>query len=266
MNEYLAEKILKEYEIKCESNKKFPYLMLFNTVFACFFLVLSCIYVFNILLSGKISCWFYVLGIFVIFVILLSHIVMSLKIQKQIKIFQDNGSMNQIILPNEYTAFLQRIGSLKGISIEFIKDCFADNYIRKIYNYLTLIDIIKKNVINISEKGSLEKLLVDVKNLRPNVNEHKTSFLILIVGVISYPALDPVYKCISNAVLKNIKEANLIDGLLSYGINVFIVILMIIFIIFIALIIDKLFIRGDYNKRNTINNMLDNMVLLINQR
>ena len=37
MNEYLAEKILKEYEIKCESNKKFPYLMLFNTVFACFF-------------------------------------------------------------------------------------------------------------------------------------------------------------------------------------------------------------------------------------
>lgn len=64
------------------------------------------------------------------------------------------------------------------------------------------------------------------------------------------------------AVLKNIKEANLIDGLLSYGINVFIVILMIIFIIFIALIIDKLFIRGDYNKRNTINNMLDNMVLL----
>lgn len=40
MNEYLAEKILKEYEIKCESNKKFPYLMLFNTVFACFFLVL----------------------------------------------------------------------------------------------------------------------------------------------------------------------------------------------------------------------------------
>ena len=165
--------------------------------------------------------------------------------------------MNQIILPNEYTAFLQRIGSLKGISIEFIKDCFADNYIRKIYNYLTLIDIIKKNGINISEKDSLEKLLV---------NEHKTSFLILIVGVISYPALDPVYKCISNAVLKNIKEANLIDGLLSYGINVFIVILMIIFIIFIALIIDKLFIRGDYNKRNTINNMLDNMVLLINQR
>ena len=112
MNEYLAEKILKEYEIKCESNKKFPYLMLFNTVFACFFLVLSCSYVFSILLSGKISCWFYVLGIFVIFVILISHIVMSLKLQKQIKIFQDNGSMNQIILPNEYTAQWRQLKEL----------------------------------------------------------------------------------------------------------------------------------------------------------
>ena len=77
MNEYLAEKILKEYEIKCESNKKFPYLMLFNTVFACFFLVLSCIYVFEMLLSGKPSCWFYVCGFFVIVVILISHIVIE---------------------------------------------------------------------------------------------------------------------------------------------------------------------------------------------
>ena len=66
MDEYLAEKILKEYEIKCESNKRFPYLMLFNTVFTCFFLVLSCIYVFEMLLSGKLSFRFYVFGFFVI--------------------------------------------------------------------------------------------------------------------------------------------------------------------------------------------------------
>ena len=186
--------------------------------------------------------------------------------KKQLKIFQEGDSIDRTLLPDEYNVFLQRIGSLKVTSMEFIKDCFVNNYIRKIYNYLTLIDIIEKNGINVSEKGSLEKILVDVKNLRPNVNEHKTSFQILIVGVISYPALDPVYKCISNAVLKNVKEANLINSLLSYGIKVFLVIFMIIFIIFIALIIDKLFIRGDYNKRNTINNMLDNMVLLINQR
>lgn len=217
------------------------------------------------LLSGKPSFWFYVCGFFVIVVILMSHIVMSSKLKKQLKIFQEGDSIDRTLLPDEYNVFLQRIGSLKVTGREFIKGCFVNNYIRKIYNYLTLIDIIEKNGINVSETDSLEKLLVDVKNLRPNVNEHKTSFQILIVGVISYPALDPVYKCISNAVLKNVKEANLIDGLLSYGINVFIVISMIIFIIFITLIIDKLFIRGEMDVL-IFNFYITNFYLKLNKR
>jgi|GEM_PF-7063032 hypothetical protein len=70
MDEYLAKKILKEYEIKCDSNRRFLYLMIFNIVFTCFFLVLSYIYVFKLLLSGKPSFWFYVLKIFIIALII----------------------------------------------------------------------------------------------------------------------------------------------------------------------------------------------------
>lgn len=70
MDEYFTKKILKEYEIKCDSNRRFPCLTIFNIVFTCFFLALSYTYVFKLLLSGKPSFWYYVLKVFIIALII----------------------------------------------------------------------------------------------------------------------------------------------------------------------------------------------------
>ena len=245
MEEFKAKLLIDEYAKKCTRNGRFPIILNISNYMLIFFAFLAFFELFSLMAFYNIYIYLIIWSSAIIFIFICLYVAIYYKTRKSL-IKRKLTKKEKKMLPLEYKKFLYDVKSKNKFF--YIKDCFFKNTVDLVYHYIKLIDILEEKKINFTS-NDIKSLFLNVKKNIPKSNKYQKTINLAIVGTISYPGLEPVYKYLANIYISENSTKFVLNNVSYYGIMILLVIFIVSIICKLTIFIEKKVLMSESEKK-----------------